>query len=315
MLTIVIPFRNIYGRAIPLAETKWCARLGNVRCLLVDDWSEDGSFVWLSALYDDAANVSVIRSCYPQGKKYALRCAMEMTDTDYVITIDADVYPPDFLFLPFETDNLAADLYILPLVMGQQADYGALSLFGRCCVRFQQTEYVAIQSLTMIMAEEGHPVMCSGANLIVKRQSWLDSFAALHPDIPSGDDMFLLESFKHRGLCIRALYGKRYAATVMPEVAIGKLLRQRMRWAGKAGTYKDKDIRLCGIVVLLANMLALLPPFFLLKYVIDVWIIRRGQFYGLKLSNVWKNAFLLSLVYPWYVCISIVGGLLRKQKW
>lgn len=314
-LTVVVPFRNIGGQACPLLADGWCSRLQGIRCLLVDDHSEDGSFEAVAVRYAADAHVSVLRSDYPQGKKQALRCAMEHADSEYVMTMDADVYPPLFLFQGGEYADIEADLYILPLVMGNPLRLRELPWLSRLCIRLQQTEYVAIQSLTLLSVEKGHPVMCSGANLIVRRRRWLESYCDLHTELPSGDDMFLLESFKHRGLRIVSLSGRQYAATVLPEISFACLLRQRMRWAGKAPAYKDRDILLCGAIVLVSNLLALFPPFFLSKYFADVWIIRRGRDYGLYLPHLWRNAFVLSLVYPWYVFVSVAGGLLRRRKW
>lgn len=319
-LTIIVPFRNVCHHAVSLVTTAWCKRVQAVQCILADDHSEDDSFAVLSALYANCKHVTVMQSTYPQGKKHTLRYAIERTETTYVMTIDADVAPPPFIFdktlhTPAPRTNRAA-LYILPLTMPPTTDLPAdIEWYNRLCVRLQQTEYTAIQSLTLLSAEKGHPVMCSGANLIVERSQWLDSFNDLHPDIPSGDDMFLLESFKRKGLPIATLYGEVFTAQVQPLPSITQLFRQRMRWAGKAPAYRDIDILFCGTMVLLANLLALFPPFFVLKYIADGAIILKGRSFRLHLTHPWRNALLLSLVYPWYVLISVIGGVLRGKRW
>ena len=60
--------------------------------------------------------------------------------------------------------------------------------------QLQIAEYAAIQELTMRTAKKNQAIMCSGANLIVRREVWLECESELHPEIPSGDDMFLLEA-------------------------------------------------------------------------------------------------------------------------
>lgn len=242
-----------------------------------------------------------------KGKKYALKKLITAAETEYVWLRDDDTM--------VSTEEEATmslclkgnpSLVILPLRMTEGK--------GTLIERLQQTEYAAIQTLTMLAAERGHAVMCSAANLIVRREDWLEAYSDLHLDLPSGDDMFLLESMKRRGKKI--ICAAHPMAQIEPAPTLRALLRQRMRWAGKANRYTDRDIRLCGVAVVVANLFAMLcPPFFLMKYVVDVCLIRYGvRCYGLWTNGVWFIAFLLSLLYPWYMLLSLVGGLLQKKE-
>ncbi len=272
-----------------------------------------------------------------KGKKWALRKGIEQATTEYVWLTDVDVeracYP---IFVP---PTRLGDLTILPLKMdegqrikdkgqrtkdkGQRTkdkgqrmkDKGRRMKDGRETI--QLTEYLAIQSLTMWTAEQQHAVMCSGANLIVKREEWLQSYKDLHTEIPSGDDMFLLESFKRRRLQIKALYLPEYIATVQPADTWKAFFRQRMRWAGKAPKYTDRDILLCGATTLLANILvAVCPPFLLIKYPLDMLIIRKAKHYNLTTKNYpLSTTLLLAILYPWYILICLIGGIIRQHKW
>ena len=152
--------------------------------------------------------------------------------------------------------------------------------------------------------------MCSGANLIVRRNRWLESYPDLHPELPSGDDMFLLESFKRRGLKIAVLDNPQLEAIVRPHTSWRAFFRQRMRWAGKAPKYTDKDILCCGAIVLIANMLQLVCPLLLvLKFPIEFHLIRKRD-----KSVSFFTALMLELLYPFYILLSLVGGLFLK-KW
>ena len=173
----------------------------------------------------------------------------------------------------------------------------------------QIAEYAAIQQLTIESAQRGKAVMCSGANLIVKRERWLESYKDLHPEIPSGDDMFLLESFKRRKLKIAVLDEPRYEAIVRPHIEWHAFWKQRMRWAGKAPKYTDKDILRCGVIVLGANLLQLVCPLVLLiKFPIEYRLIKKRD-----ASVSLFTALLLEILYPFYTLISIVGGIFRRQ--
>lgn len=228
------------------------------------------------------------------GKKHALYKLISAADTEYVYLTDDDVIPPPFL--P-DTD---ADLLIMPLRMT-----GSSTLVER----LQVAEYAALQQLTIEAARRGHAVMCSGASLMVRRSRWLESWPDLHNEIPSGDDMFLLESFKRRGMRIEVC--DEPSATVSAVPTWRALLRQRMRWAGKAPKYTDPDILLCGAIVLIANLLQLICPFVLLvKFPIEYALIRKRD----PQVSLW-TALLLELLYPFYMIISLLGGMLHPHRW
>lgn len=245
-----------------------------------------------------------------KGKKHALYRLISAAETDYVWMMDDDVSfktaeLSDRLAVGSQTAILSDnDLLILPLRMESESAKPSL------LERLQIAEYAAIQQLTIETAKRGHAVMCSGANLIAKRDRWLESYPDLHPEIPSGDDMFLLESFKQRGLKIAVSESEEMTAIVRPHTSWRAFFRQRMRWAGKAPKYKDKDILRCGAMVLGMNLLQLVCPLVLLvKFPIEYHLIKkRDKSVGLF------TALLLEVFYPFYIIFSIIGGLVRK-KW
>jgi hypothetical protein len=209
-----------------------------------------------------------------------------------------------------------ADLLILPLKMESESANPSL------LEKLQTAEYAAIQELTMRTAKRGHAVMCSGANLIVRREAWLACEPDLHPEIPSGDDMFLLEAMKKRGYKISVIDEPDYTAVVRPQTTWRAFFRQRMRWAGKAPKYTDPDILRCGALIVAANLLQLLCPLILLiKFPIEYSLIRRRQMREHKIINYqlsiinFSIALLLEFLYPFYILLSLLGGLFRQKKW
>ena len=227
-----------------------------------------------------------------KGKKFALHKLITAASTEYVWLQDDDI------IASAAEPEVMADLLILPLRMD-----GGQTLLER----LQRAEYAALQQITVETAQRGKPVMCSGANLIVRRERWLESWPDLHEEIPSGDDMFLLESFKRRGLRIEVLDSEEYTAVVHPLTTWKTFFRQRMRWAGKAPHYKDKDIRRYGAVVLTANLLQLLCPLIILfKFPFEYGLIKKRD---ASVSLI--DALLLEILYPFYILICIIGGLFR----
>lgn len=245
------------------------------------------------------------------GKKHALSKLIHAATSEYVWLHDDDVALPKAVYVQSDKVQCTkADLIILPLRMES-----ALSFEGRggegLLERLQIAEYAAIQELTMRTAKAGKAIMCSGANLIVKREVWLACEQDIHPEIPSGDDMFLLEAAKRRGYTIGVIDEPDYTAVVRPQTTWKAFLRQRMRWAGKAPHYTDRDIRRYGTVVVAANIAQLLFfPIILIKFPIEYSLIKKRE-----PRTPWYVAFLLEILYPIYMLVAFFGGLLRTKQW
>ena len=238
-----------------------------------------------------------------KGKKQALLRAMPLIESEFVWLCDADILPP-----PMPASLPDADLIILPLRL--ESEHAVLR-------KLLTLEYAAIQALTMLAAEKGHPILCAGANMIVRKSAWEECAGAIHVDIPSGDDMFILEEMKRRGKKIVAGPASLTATCFAPS-SLRALLRQRARWAGKAPAYHDREILLAGGWTVLSNLFVyLLPGWAFIKWVADMLLIERHhkqhaypEKYGLK---TWLWGALLTVVYPIWMLLCFVVGLSRKE--
>lgn len=249
------------------------------------------------------------------GKKHALSKLIHAATSEYVWLHDDDIVLPPACA---KVVALEGDLLILPLKM--ESENAAPSLLER----LQIAEYAAIQELTMRTAKRNQAIMCSGANLIVRREVWLACEADIHPEIPSGDDMFLLEAAKRRGYQVRVIDTPDYTAIVRPLTSWRAFFRQRMRWAGKAPHYTDKDIRRYGAIVVAANIAQILFfPIILIKFPIEYRLIRAREKtytvhhtpYTKKPRTPWYVALLLEILYPIYMLVAFFGGLVRTNRW
>ena len=238
------------------------------------------------------------------GKKHALSKLIHATSSEYIWLHDDDVtLPPAAMILDFRFKIY--DLIILPLRME------SINTQPFLLEKLQIAEYAAIQELTMRSAKKGQAVMCSGANLIARREAWLACESDLHPEIPSGDDMFLLEAMKRHGYKVGVIDEPAFTAIVRPQTSWRTFWHQRMRWAGKAPHYTDRDIIRCGQLVVLANILQLLcPPIILIKFPIEYSLIKKREPH-----TAWYVALLLEIVYPFYLLASLIGGIIRRRDW
>ena len=247
------------------------------------------------------------------GKKHALSKLIRAARSEYVWLHDDDVILPLAVHpTPYTLHSTLYtlhptpyDLIILPLRMESENEHPSL------LERLQIAEYAAIQELTIRTARQGRAVMCSGANLLARREAWLACEPDLHPEIPSGDDMFLLEAMKRRGMRVGVLDEEAYTAVVRPMTTWRAFWRQRMRWAGKAPHYSDRDIRRCGAWIVAANILQVLcPPVLLVKFPIEYSLIKRRS-----ATTPWAVALLLEAVYPFYMLGTLIGGLRHPKRW
>lgn len=249
------------------------------------------------------AHITPIRDVNDEGKgkKHALHCLIHASQAEFAWLHDDDVIRPTASDAEALTAMGDADLLILPLKM--QTTQNTL------IQRLQVIEYTALQQLTILTAKRGKAILCSGANLIVKRDVWLEAEPYLHPEIPSGDDMFLLEYCKRTDKKIAVSEAENMTATITTQPTLRALLRQRMRWAGKAPHYTDRDIRRYGAAVTIAMLLQFVCPLFVLLWLPFEYSLIRGK--GFAPLEV----LLLALLYPYYALIALIGGLLNPQRW
>ena len=249
-----------------------------------------------------------------KGKKFALSKLIHGTDTEYLWLHDDDIVRPQASRGECKLKKEDPDLIILPLRMESENEKPSL------LEQLQIAEYAAIQELTMRTAKKNQAIMCSGANLIVRREVWLECESELHPEIPSGDDMFLLEAVKRKGYTVGVIDEEEYTAIVRPATNWRAFWRQRMRWAGKAPHYTDKDILDYGKFIVVANVLQLLFfPIILIKFPYEYGLIktRMNKNHQSQITNhkLFLTALLLEILYPFYLLICLIGGMNNKKEW
>ena len=249
-----------------------------------------------------------------KGKKFALSKLIHGTDTEYLWLHDDDIVRPQASRGECKLKKEDPDLIILPLWMESENEKPSL------LEQLQIAEYAAIQELTMRTAKKNQAIMCSGANLIVRREVWLECENELHPEIPSGDDMFLLEAVKRKGYTVGVIDEEEYTAIVRPATNWRAFWRQRMRWAGKAPLYTDKDILDYGKFIVVANVLQILFfPIIFIKFPYEYGLIktRMNKNHQSQITNhkLFLIALLLEILYPFYLLICLIGGMNNKKEW
>ncbi len=297
--------------------------------VIVDDYSSDQTAGRVEAFIrtSDIGNIQLIRAAdhrQEHGKKHALALGISHASGSWVVTTDADCSPgPDWLKAIAEhLEHQPADMFIGPVRLAPFK-----GLFGW----FQALEFLSLTGVTAGAAAAGMPLLCSGANLAF-RKAVFDEIGGYssHLKYASGDDVFLLQSFRKRaGIKIDYVKDRRAVVDTLPAPGLKAFFRQRARWVSKSGGYTDWPVITTGLIVaglnaglVLGAILCLFSQLFcapvlmafLVKVLVDFPLLFASAAFFRQKKLLYLYPF-LSLLYPFYVVASLLGGLLRSSKW
>ena len=283
----------------------------NVEFIVVDDNSSDETahFVQKSPLFATGRVRLLIATGY--GKKMAIQQAISEAKTEIILTADADVsYPPKWvetMVASYKSSN--ANLVIGPVKMSKD--------FPIQCM-----EYLSIMAVTAGSAGNKNPLMCNACSLAFSKD-WY-SKCDVQLNVPSGDDMFLLESTKKLGGTVHFCNSPDAVVTIDGSKNILEFFRQRARWTSKAPHYTDYSIIRAGVLVFTMQCLmvgiyimSFYNPILLLwvlaKYVIDMLILLPVAI-RFKKTSILKYSPIVALYYPVYVVFTAMLSLI-PIKW
>jgi len=279
--------------------------------IIVDDNSADRTFEIASG-YSGIKNLTVIKN-EGRGKKEAIRTGIIVSAGSLIITTDADCsMGENWLRTIVEFyEESGADMIVCPVKLEQGKGF-----FGR----FQELEFLSLQGVTAGSIISGNSTMCNGANLAFKRDAYMINQENLHPELLSGDDIFLLHSIKkNEQSVIEWLEAFDSVVTTRSHSDAGQFIKQRRKWISKVIAYNDSFTILLGIVTfvtILLQIFILAAGFFnhtfiyiylfilTIKSVPDLLILHNTTLrYGKRELMAW---FIPSqVVYPFYVLITV----------
>jgi len=326
-VSIIIPFRdeseNLPGLIRNLSTQDYPSTL--LEFIFVNDHSNDDGFEIIAKLSSTLPGL-VLNLQNPtgeSGKKAALRLGAQTCTGDIILLTDSDCQvEPRWIA---SMVNSFSDQE-LQLAQGPVLIHPAKSMAGH----IQQIEFMSLMMSAAGTAGIHHPILASGANLAVRRSSYLEGCQQLKDHINTGDDMFLLEFFKRKN--------KRSVTYIADQDAIvrttatntfAQLWNQRKRWASKAPNYNDPEIFGVAILVLLMNLsivssllisifypIWILLPLFLwgIKTITELPLIISGcRFYSISEKLAWF--FVAQLIYPFYVVFVAIAGVFGSFNW
>jgi cellulose synthase/poly-beta-1,6-N-acetylglucosamine synthase-like glycosyltransferase len=320
-LSLVVCCRN-EERNLPLLLYSIEMQIADIENIIfANDNSNDSTLEILSGFSQKYTNVKVITT-NGTGKKNALRQAIQLSNSNYILCIDADCVVPRNYFLlvnSFLSENQ-------PDLMIGGVKYANTDVLFK---KLQALEFASLIASGAGAALARFPIMCNGANLAFRREAWQRAQNHLVDEELSGDDVFLLHFVKKIRGKILFLKAEESFIGTFPADSFRKFLDQRKRWASKSRSYADWQTILAAITVFLTNLeiivlggISIFIPYvkwifialFCIKIVIDSVLLIPFLIF----SNQKKLILLiplLSIIYPFYIAIVPVLGIFGRFGW
>lgn len=324
-ISVVVAFRNEQENLAVLlsALDSQTYRRDKWEVILVNDHSTDSGPALIERHAANGGNLKLIS--LPEGKtgkKAALALGISHASYGWIALTDADCRPAP-CWLETIAEHATPNTILLQ---------GPVSLWPTKTLiqKLDALEHSSLMASTAGSFSVGMPIMASSANLAFRNDILGVSGETLNPDVPSGDDMFLLHHAKAFGLNRQVfMLDGRAMVTTASLGTLRQVLNQRKRWASKAPAYTDADTIIAGATVLLFNLMLLVAAVaaffnglfgyaFLgmagAKMLADFLLLKRYLSFSGQ-SNL-LNVFLpLQLVYPIYIVFTALSGVIGSGKW
>jgi poly-beta-1,6-N-acetyl-D-glucosamine synthase len=289
--------------------------------IIIDDNSTDNTFREASA-HKGIKNYQVLHNP-SKGKKSAIGFGVDNASGELIITTDADCRFGRKWISAYATayDSAHPDLIIGPVQLKERSGF-----LGR----FMELEFLSLQGVTAGTALAYKPVMCNGANLSFTKETYLRHSKNLHPEILSGDDIFLLHSLKKDPASeILWLNSPDGIVTTYQTNSFFSFIKQRARWISKAGSYNDASsiaLSIVTFVTIISIVFFMIAGIF--RY--EFWLLFIASFFIKSIADYpllkeitkkYRKTSLLKwfipsqVIYPFYVLIVVSYSLFIGESW
>jgi poly-beta-1,6-N-acetyl-D-glucosamine synthase len=320
-VTVLVPFRNEEKRLGPLLRSLAAQQFqGRWEVIFIDDHSSDNGAVMVRQALLSGLPGKLLSLEAESGKKAALAKGAASASGTWLATVDADVHFGPQWLSHWAMSCVAHkwDLLILPVMCAGGSSGSA---------HFQTLEFLGLQFATIGAAGVQLPIMCNGANLVVRTSHYNRVCRNMRQELASGDDMFLLTASIRSGARIGAMRNHEVIAWVGPEPSWRTAFAQRLRWASKTGSYPAGHILAVAALVWFSNVAAAFVYPALLTGMGSVWLIVLSlkifsDLPGMILAARWfrqwhvmKWWLPVALLYPVYAAIVPLMAVWFKPKW
>jgi len=323
-ISVVIAFRNeatnLNNLLNSIAEQDYPQHL--VEIILVNDHSTDNWQSITNHWIEKLPNLRILNTSSENlGKKLAVNTGIMASKNPFIALTDADcILPQSWLteiVLLFEAEDPA-------LIIGPVASFGKGFLNN-----MQALEHASLNASAIGACLAGTPFMASSANLAFNKKTIGYELRMLNPNVPSGDDVFLLHAVKEMGGKIASEVNERFVVKTNAPSGLWQILNQRARWASKTKHYTNFVALIIAFLVLVFNIVLLLlhsisfsNPLYLKAAAFMLTFKMFSDFFllssYLKLIGQKKLMWVfipLQVVYPFYIAFVFLLSLVKPIKW
>ena len=322
-MSVIIPFKN-EEKFLPGLLEKIKAQIihfPQVEVFLINAHSNDSSLAVAKSYQKNLPRLHVL-SLPPgkSGKKEALKFGIMESSSEYALMTDADTSPgPEWIRIISKfIDQNKPFLASAPVRMIADAN----SFFQN----LQALEFASLSGAGLASFISHSPIMCNAANLIVRKELFLEAFHKIQKDFHSGDDIFLLQYAK-RKYPGKINYIKNPGATVntFSEPDLQSFFKQRSRWASKSLLYDDPMLVFVALLVFLLNIMipafiiGIIMDYELLKIFIFIitmkaiadFIFLRQILLFYRQKQLLKFFLPAYIIYPFYILVTSISGFIQ----
>lgn len=310
--------------------------------IFVDDNSTDNTFAILLDFAKKLPNVIVLQSA-GNGKKAALIEGVKHCTAKYVLFTDADCILPDeyclnakIFLTTHSVDMLLGGVKLHYLSSNFEGDFSVKTDISDFALNpfkaFEILDLGSLQAVSAGSAMMGCPIMCNGANMIVRRDIYLEHISGIRTDIPSGDDMFMLHNIKAANGKIFYLFRPELIISTRGNDNPLSFFTQRKRWIGKLPAYTDKFTVVTATITAVTNIM--LTALYIASIFNSGFLLMAAMAYIIKLivdciaiipylktinkRNLLYYMPLMSIFYPFYVTftgiVSVISFVIKNNK-
>lgn len=255
-ISIIIPFRNEQTKLPILLESirHSGADFAGNEFIFVDDHSTDDGPEMVRQFITETNQLSIRLITLADikhglyGKKAALNIGINEAQHNVIACTDADcALPMGWLGAMMTHLKEHTQLVCGPVLYSDSK--GILN-------QIFQIEFLSLVLSGMGAAGIGKPIFCSGANLLFRKEAYLTAQKIMAgSQHASGDDVFLLHAIleMYGNNAVAFTYQANCMVTTPAPESIGSFFKQRLRWASKSVSYKNRFALLTSMMVYLMS--------------------------------------------------------------
>lgn len=318
LVSVIVAFRNEEKNLPALIDSLIAQTYRKCEFILINDHSDDGSLV-VAKSYDDSRIKLIDAPDEVVGKKAALRFGYEKSHGEILYFTDADCILKSNCIETLVSRMRFENCVMMCGPVRYSDDKGFFS-------GIVQLEFLSLTGSGAAGFFMGRPFMCNGANFAVERKVYAE--ADLNKKYSSGDDVFLLHYAESKYKVGFAQDAKCIVETKAPG-NLAEFFAQRVRWASKAGGYKNpfaifvsSIVFLMAVALLVSFVMGCIHPLYFLvfacllfmKNAVDMYfIVYVLHFY--RCGRLWWATIPLTIVHPLYIVSVVLASLVYRPKW